>query len=545
MAAKNSKGKKSAKKTVSKPVAKKPVSKAVSKRPVKVSTAQVARTVKKVTPTKRIRKQVKALRKEVKQEAKKTDSTAKRVSNVSKKTQATSKRVTKVSKATTATADKVAKVAAKTTKINADLQKLKESLASQRKTKTPKKQLNEYNLFMRRQLNEGKTFNQAVNLWKRLRKVEGGKLLVKTRTKTVVKTVKVADKKQQAHLTRLQKELDSLSKKKTPKKQLNEYNLFMRRQLNDGKTFPQAVRLWKQVKQVEKGKLPTKTRTVTKTIVKRVPSKPKIVTRVKRIVKTKPVIQYKTKVEQVKVRDPELEKQVVEKEGALQRLRFETEKQRLEHHSMVESLQQRHESDLTSERQKRELELLAEQQRAAEESTRLRQELEREIVKLKGDLALAHQSFEEKSRALQKAMRVPPSVRSSGEVPPERVAHLVLETFFGEISHVGFKRGLSLDDVVNAYFYALAQVVQRMGVSAVNALSNEEASHQIVHLYFKEIASHRTKRRTDLDEVMNAYFYVLDKMNSKEELLTRAQAQLERSNPPALPEKASEQKTSP
>ena len=46
-------------------------------------------------------------------------------------------------------------------------------------------------------------------------------------------------------MSRLKINLQNLAKKKTPKKQLSEYNLFMRRQLRDGSSFNRAVKLWK------------------------------------------------------------------------------------------------------------------------------------------------------------------------------------------------------------------------------------------------------------------------------------------------------------
>jgi hypothetical protein len=45
-------------------------------------------------------------------------------------------------------------------------------------------------------------------------------------------------------------------------------------------------------------------------------------------------------------------------------------------------------------------------------------------------------------------------------------------------------------------------------------VSNEEIAHQIVHLYFQEIARLGIKRRLDLDEVVQAYFYTLNRLNA-------------------------------
>ncbi len=473
----------------------------MAKKPAaKVSQKQIGRVVKRVAPAKRLGKQVKTIRSNLKKEVKRNNKQSSRIAKVSKKT---------------ATLD------AELDKLRKDMQKL-----SQRKT--PKKQLNEYNLFMRRQLNEGKTFAQSVKLWKRLKAVEAGKMPTKTKTRTITKTVvrKVSDPKQKAELSRLQKELDKLSKRKASKKQLNEYNLFMRRQLNEGKTFAQAVKIWKQVKRVEEGKLPTKTktRTVTKTVVKRLKAKPvvKYRTRVKQIVKEKPVIKYQTKIE--KVTDPELERSINEKETQLARLESEKERLRMQADSELESLRHKNQMDIASLRQKFDLELLAERQKLDAERRDLEKRMSEETTRLKGDLALAQQV------AQSPEVRLARISHGTASASPEQVAHYVLRVFFGEITHVGFKRRLSLDDVLNAYFYSLAQVSQRMGKPVLNAMSDEEASYHVVHLYFHEVASHRIKRRMDLDEVMNAYFYVLDKMLNKAQLLSNAQAQLSQSN---------------
>ena len=85
----------------------------------------------------------------------------------------------------------------------------------------------------------------------------------------------------------LRAEMEKLSKKKTPKKQLSEYNLFMRRQLRAGKSFRAAVKLWKAYKRGA-----ARPRTVKRvTVVRRVASKPKVVfrTKVRTIVKRVPV----------------------------------------------------------------------------------------------------------------------------------------------------------------------------------------------------------------------------------------------------------------
>ena len=50
-------------------------------------------------------------------------------------------------------------------------------------------------------------------------------------------------------------------------------------------------------------------------------------------------------------------------------------------------------------------------------------------------------------------------------------------------------------------------------------LSNEEVAARIVQIYFKEIARLGYKRTLTLDETINAYYYVLSKLGNKKVLL--------------------------
>lgn len=57
---------------------------------------------------------------------------------------------------------------------------------------------------------------------------------------------------------------------------------------------------------------------------------------------------------------------------------------------------------------------------------------------------------------------------------------------------------------------------------AVTCLSNEEIAARIVDVYFKEIARFGFKRSLNLDEVINAYYYTLSKLEDKDKLLKDA-----------------------
>jgi len=45
--------------------------------------------------------------------------------------------------------------------------------------------------------------------------------------------------------------------------------------------------------------------------------------------------------------------------------------------------------------------------------------------------------------------------------------------------------------------------------------SDEEIAYKIVHLYFDQIARLGFKRKLDLDAIVNAYFYTLDRLKKK------------------------------
>jgi len=52
-------------------------------------------------------------------------------------------------------------------------------------------------------------------------------------------------------------------------------------------------------------------------------------------------------------------------------------------------------------------------------------------------------------------------------------------------------------------------------------LSNEEVAARLVQIYFKEIARLGYKRNLTLDETINAYYYVLSKLGNKEQALEK------------------------
>jgi hypothetical protein len=122
-------------------------------------------------PGKKVRKELKKLKKTLKSESKKAKALKKSIFAVKKKAE-----------------KKVKSVTAKTASLKKEMEKLKENLEKLSKKKS-KKQLSEYNLFMKRQLIAGKTFKQAVRLWTSYKKGKPIIKKVKYKPKTIVRTI--------------------------------------------------------------------------------------------------------------------------------------------------------------------------------------------------------------------------------------------------------------------------------------------------------------------------------------------------------------------
>jgi len=50
-------------------------------------------------------------------------------------------------------------------------------------------------------------------------------------------------------------------------------------------------------------------------------------------------------------------------------------------------------------------------------------------------------------------------------------------------------------------------------------LSDEEVAARILHIYFREVARLGYKRRLSLDEVINAYYYTISKLGGKKKAM--------------------------
>ncbi len=159
-------------------------------------------------------------------------------------------------------------------KLKEDIQKLK----VKNKDKKNTRRVTEYNLFIRKQINSGLTFEKAVKEWNKYKKLES---------------------------------------KNT--RRPSAYNQFIGSQMRLGKTFEESVALWRLAKSGKLGKKGT-TRTITKIKYKtrNIKSKPQVITKVKKV-STKPKVITKIKYRTKKV--PITTTKTVEKEIDYDRIR--------------------------------------------------------------------------------------------------------------------------------------------------------------------------------------------------------------------------------
>jgi hypothetical protein len=231
---------------------------------------------------------------------------------------------------------------------NKEIEKLKQTVLDlKKKKKSSTRRVSEYNLFIRKQILSGLTFEKAVKEWNKFKKLE-------------------------------------LKQKRKP----SAYNQFIGSQMKLGRTFTESVRLWKIAKEGKLGRKGT-TRTITKTVVKKVKSKPKIVVR-KVMSKPKIVekIKYRTRTKEVPKKCPP--KKIIE-----------------------------------------------------------RKELDYE--KLKTMLSSTITEVNRKSISVN-------DVKKAVDADDEEIAFKLVQTYFIEIARFGFKKRLTLDEIIDAYFYSLARV---------------------------------------------------------------------------------------
>lgn len=244
-------------------------------------------------------------------------------------------------------------------------------------------------------------------------------------------SLKKTDFKIKADLSKLKAELDKLKKSpKAKKRELNEYNLFMRRQLRAGKSFKQAVKLWKKYRA---GRMPGKTRTITK--IKRVivRQKPKI----KRVlVRQKPKVKYVVRTKLVE-KPVLIEKQAVEQKTGQAIVLPEKIIHILEQNILKESSQGLPLEEISYR-------LLSVY---FEEMARLGLKRSVSLDELVGIYMHLIKKIEARLGKQQKSL-----------LHEEEVAYRLVKLYVLELARFGKKRTTSLDELLDSYFFVLAKI---------------------------------------------------------------------------------------
>jgi len=264
-----------------------------------------------------------------------------------------------------------------------------------------------------------------------------------------LKKQKVKSNKQSVEIAKLKLEMEKLMKKKVQRGHVSEYNFFIRKQILSGLTFSQAAKQWskyKRLQEVDKrrpsaynqfigsqmrlgktwtqavalwklakaGKLGKKgsTRTVTRTVFKTrtITSKPKIKYRT-RTITSKPTIKYRTRTITSKPK-----------------IRYRTKTRTIFRNVKAKPVRRTVTRIVSAN--------------SGFNATELKSVLESSVS----------------SHSLSKT-----DLKEAFSADAEEIAFKIIQTYFMEIARLGFKRQLTLDEIINAYFYALARV-KRSGI---------------------------------------------------------------------------------
>lgn len=274
--------------------------------------------------------------------------------------------------------------------------------------------------------------------------------------KKIVKKEQKRNIHQAAEIAKLRAEMDKLKKKKAKGGHISEYNFFVKKQILSGltfsqaakqwnkykalqnknkrrpsaynqfigsqmrlgKTFMQAVKLWKLAKSGKLGRKGT-TRTVTNTVIRRIKSKPKIKYRT-RTITSKPKIKYRTRT-------------ITSKPKIRYRTKTKTVVKRIRSKPKV--------------------------------VTKIRYRSKKApVVRKVTRTVRSVPSFDAAALRELVASTVSSSSISKKEMhdafsaDDEEIAFKIVQTYFKEIARFGFKKQLTLDEIINAYLYSLARV---------------------------------------------------------------------------------------
>ena len=372
-------------------------------------------------------KKKKVVRKPVKKAVKKK--TTKQV--VKKKVVKATKKVTvskTVKKQIATNKKKTAKALKHNTKQDSEISKLQEEVAKlQGKGKKTKKKVNskrisEYNLFIRKQIKAGFSFVKAVKEWNRYQA-----LMAKD------------------------------------KRRPSAYNQFIGSQMRLGKTFLQSVALWKLAKAGKLGrkgttrtveKIKYKTRTIKSKptiIVKKVRSKPTVVEKIKYKTRTVKVPSEPTVVTKIKYRT----KEVPSKPKVITKIKYRT-KEVPSTPKVITKIKYRTKEVPSKPKVITKIKYRTKTVKVPVESKSkvVRQTID--YAKLRDVLA----GTKTKTETISKT-----DIKTAMAADDEEIAFRIVQTYFKEIARFGFKKRLTLDEILDAYVYALARVKRNEAVA--------------------------------------------------------------------------------
>jgi|GEM_PF-928326 len=278
-----------------------------------------------------------------------------------------------------------------------------------------------------------------------------------SKAKNIAKKEKAKNVKQDKDIEMLKTEIEKLKAKKLAKRSVSEYNIFIRKQIKSGMTFTMAAKQWSKYKKLQEmdkrrpsaynqfigsqmrlgktwsqavalwklakaGKLGKKgsTKTVTKTVVRTrtIKSKPEIKYRT-RTIESKPKIKYRT-------RTKTIIKKVNSKPKVITKLKYRNKKVQ-----------------------------------APKVITRV-------VERNNFDAAAMREMFASSMSGIHTISKE--DISSVINPDDEEIAFKIVQTYFKEIARYGFKKQLTLDEIINAYFYALAKVRRQEHIEASRAV---------------------------------------------------------------------------
>ena len=257
------------------------------------------------------------------------------------------------------------------------------------------------------------------------------KTLRKGLKKEIALTKKVGKKTSQhdVELAKLKVEMANLTKKPgSKKKQLSEYNLFIRRQLKSGKTFKQAVAIWKLQKQLEKG-----------TLRKRRAPKPQII-----IVKAKPKARKKPAKKKIKRKKP------VKKRKPVKRKIKRKVKRKIKRKPRKKPVKRKIKRKIRRKPRKKPVIKPVVKTRTITKTHRVI--VEKPVFPV-AEFSAMFERVAEKMKPQHTIIKSEDSLAMSDE----EVAYRIVGLYFQDIARVVVKRRLSLDEIINAYLYALGR----------------------------------------------------------------------------------------